>query len=276
MGKCVYCGEGAGFLKKAHKECARRNAEGKAEIVTLITTAGSQEEDLGALERTITRVATDSHIDTEALQTLVVAGWEQAVVQAFEDGIVTEEEEVALRRLKQHFALQEQALDRKGAYTKLVKGAVIRELLMGSLPNRQQIDDVLPFNLQKAEQLVWVFQEVDYYEEKMRTRYVGGSQGLSLRVAKGLYYRTGAFNAERVQSSETIHADTGLLGVTNKHVYFAGRAKRFRIAYSKIVTFEPFADGIGVQRDAQTARPQTFVTGDGWFTYNLITNLARV
>ena len=31
-------------------------------------------------------------------------------------------------------------------------------------------------------------------------------------------------------------------------------------------------DGI---RDAQTAKPQEFRTGDGWFIYNLVTNLAR-
>ena len=28
-------------------------------------------------------------------------------------------------------------------------------------------------------------------------------------------------------------------------------------------------------RDAQTAKPQTFRTGDGWFPYNLVTNLAQ-
>jgi len=31
-----------------------------------------------------------------------------------------------------------------------------------------------------------------------------------------------------------------------------------------------------VQRDAQTAKAQSFQTGDGWFTYNLITNLAQM
>ena len=34
-------------------------------------------------------------------------------------------------------------------------------------------------------------------------------------------------------------------------------------------------DGIGVMRDAQTAKPQEFRTSDGWFIYNLVTNLAR-
>ena len=60
-----------------------------------------------------------------------------------------------------------------------------------------------------------------------------------------------------------------MLGLTTKHIYFAGRRKRFRVRYDKIVAFEPLSDGFGIMRDAQTARPQTFRTGDRWFAYNL-------
>ena len=35
-------------------------------------------------------------------------------------------------------------------------------------------------------------------------------------------------------------------------------------------------DGFGLMRDAQTAKPQSFRTGDGWFAFNLATNLARM
>ncbi len=57
----------------------------------------------------------------------------------------------------------------------------------------RSIDGNLPFNLQKTEKLVWVFQDVDYYEEKTRTQYDGGSQGVGIRIAKSMYYKVGAF-----------------------------------------------------------------------------------
>ena len=41
-------------------------------------------------------------------------------------------------------------------------------------------------------------------------------------------------------------------------------------------SLRPFSDGSGIMRDAQTARPQTLRTGDGWFAYNLAANLAQV
>ena len=31
--------------------------------------------------------------------------------------------------------------------------------------------------------------------------------------------------------------------------------------------FEPFSDGFRIMRDAQTAKPQSFRTGDEWFGY---------
>ena len=31
-----------------------------------------------------------------------------------------------------------------------------------------------------------------------------------------------------------------------------------------------------IMRDAQTAKPQYFRTGDGWFAFNLATNLAQM
>ena len=98
---------------------------------------------------------------------------------------------------------------------------------------------------------------------------------MSIRVARSLYYRPSTFRSRPIEWEETVHADTGMLGLTTKHIYFAGSRKRFRVRYDKIVAFEPFSDGFGIMRDAQTARPQAFRTGDGWFPYNLAANLAQ-
>jgi hypothetical protein len=93
---------------------------------------------------------------------------------------------------------------------------------------------------------------------------------------KGVYYRVGAFKGAPVHSTERVLVDNGAVIVTNKHIYFAGPAKSLRVAYAKIVSFLPFEDGVGIVRDAQTAKPQIFKVGDGWFIHNLVTNLAQL
>nr|CBX28878.1 hypothetical protein N47_B20240 [uncultured Desulfobacterium sp.] len=150
------------------------------------------------------------------------------------------------------------------------------DVLNGVIPQRMSIDGNLPINLQKGEQIVWAFSGSKYLEDKTRRQFVGGSQGVSIRVMKGVYYRVGAFKGQAVEHTERIHIDTGWVVVTNKNIYFAGPRKSVRLPYKKIVSFEPFSDGVGVMRDAATAKPQIFVTGDGWFTYNLVTNLSQL
>ena len=48
------------------------------------------------------------------------------------------------------------------------------------------------------------------------------------------------------------------------------------MSYDQIVDFEPFSDGFSIMRDAQTAKPQSFKTGDGWSAFNLAVNLAQM
>ena len=137
------------------------------------------------------------------------------------------------------------------------------------MPQRQNITGRVPFNLMKSEQLVWVLQDVDYLETVVRRERRGSSHGLSIRVARGVYYRPSTFRSRPIEWEETVHADTGLLGLTTKHLYYAGARKKFRVRYDRIVSFDPYDDGFGIMRDAQSANPQVFRTGDGWFAYNL-------
>lgn len=275
MGNCAYCGKPAGFLKKVHIECRAKHFNGTTEIKSLVKAAGITGGGFEVLDQAIKETAEASLVSDDDVNAMIVSGWEEAVQSAFDDGILTEAEETNLSDLRKHFSLTQQDLDGNGAFMRMIKGGVLREILEGKVSQRISDLDGLPFNLQKSEQLIWAFQDVAYLEEQTKTHYQGGSQGVSIRVAQGVYYRVGGFKAERVQTAETVHVDTGLLGVTNKHIYFAGSAASFRINFNKIVSFQPFSDVIGVHRDARSAKPQTFVTGDGWFTYNMITNLAQ-
>ena len=45
--------------------------------------------------------------------------------------------------------------------------------------------------------------------------------------------------------------------------HFARSRKRPRVRYDRIVASGPYEDGSGTMRDAQTAQPQSLVTGDG-------------
>ena len=108
--------------------------------------------------------------------------------QALEDGLLSLDEENALSRYASRFNLGQQALNANGAQTSLVQAAILRDVTQGIIPKRQNVTGNIPFNLMKSEQLVWVIQGVDYLETVVHRERQGTSHGVSIRVAKGLYY----------------------------------------------------------------------------------------
>jgi len=276
LADCTYCGKRAGFFRRKHAECEEKYALGKQQILHSVSRAVLSWEPPNELNEQITSLARNSYISDLERGELLVRGWANAVDLCLEDGVLHELEEEGLLELKSSLSLPTAELERTGAVDRLNKAAVIRDLLNGVIPSRYRSGAVLPINLQKGEKIVWAFPEADYLEDRTRRQYVGGSQGVSLRVMKGVYYRIGAFKGEGIDRVERTHIDTGWVVITDRHIYFAGPSRSLRVTYSKIVSFQPFSDGIGIIRDAVSAKPQLFITGDGWFTYNLVTNLAQL
>jgi hypothetical protein len=294
MGDCIFCGKPAGFLRRKHKECEeqeqqrqRMRAEeieqkqrmreaGRAQIIAEALRTISGTKNFVELESTINGIATAALIPETDKTDALVHAWESAVERSLDDSLLDRSEEQCLVDFSKRFALAQIDLDKRGAFTKVRKAALLRDILHGVLPPPAPMPGDLAINLQKNEQLVWSFADVEYLEDRTRRQYVGGSQGVSVRIMKGVYYRGGAFKGHPVEYTERTRVDSGWVLVTNKHIYFSGVAKSLRIPYTKIITFIPFENGFGIMRDAATAKPQIFVVEDGWFAYNLVTNLARL
>ena len=162
---------------------------------------------------------------------ILIHAWEEAVEGAIEDGIVTLDEENALSQYLDRFGLTAAEVNANGVHTSLVQAAVIRDVTMGIVPQRQNIQGRIPFNLMKSETLVWVIDAVDYLETVTRRERRGTSHGVGIRVARGLYYRPSTFRSRAAEWEETVHTDTGLLGLTTKDIYFSGPKKEFRVQY---------------------------------------------
>jgi len=275
MAKCDLCGEEAGLLRKRHKDCDEKHQAGRTESIGLVEKSALLPPDVPALHLQLAAIAERAFMKPGEDKSIIVEGWQKAVASALEDDILTVEEEHSLVNFADALSLAQEDLDRDGSYSRLAKAAVIREILEGKLPQRVRVVGDLPFNFQKGETLVWLFPGTTYCEERTQTHFEGSHQGVSVRVASGLYYRVGGFRGHPVSTSAMVNLGQGSMAITDKHIYFAGPSKSFRVKYEKIVSFVPYSDGIGIQRDARTAKPQVFITGDGWFTYNLVTNLAR-
>ena len=276
MGTCKYCGQKAGFLKRKHTNCQKKNQDGKKEIINLIERSITKSHDFQALRDDITHLANENFIKSFELDTLYTDGFDKAVEKLLNDGILTKKDEENIVNFRDQLNLTQNILDQNGSLQKIAKASIIREITEGNVPEvRLDVQGHIPFNFMKSEQLIWLFQDVDFYEQRTNTHFQGGHAGVSMRVAKGLYFRTGGFKGQPVKTEETKYIDTGSLCLTNKHLYFASSLKNFRIQYGKIITLNPYLDGIGLQKDGVSSRPLIFKNLDGWFSYNVISNLTQ-
>jgi len=270
-------------MRSAHPDCEKKEKQktaqaslGETKLVEAIAHGITTGSNLDVLDRSIVTIEQKYGISPGSRSENLVRGWERAVDAALEDNILEEIEEQRLLMFQQHFNLSQSDLDRNGSWMKITQASVLREVLNGKVPTRVNLSGATGINFQKGESIVWAFKSTQYLEEKTRRTFTGTSQGMSFKIAKGVYYRVGAFKGRPIETTERIHVDTGLLVVTDKNIYFAGPAKSIRVPYTKIVSFQPYSDGLGIMKDNATAKPQTFLTGDGWFVYNLVTNLSHL
>lgn len=69
---------------------------------------------------------------------------------------------------------------------------------------------------------------------RKKTRFVGGTQGVSIRVAKGVRYHVGGFRGHPVTEESEVIADSGSVYVTNKRFIFAGDKEVTSVPIPKI------------------------------------------
>jgi hypothetical protein len=274
VGQCIFCGEEAGWFKHEHVECRQKHDEGEKAVWALALKGTTEPESLASTVAAVERTSASAWVAKERVKQLLVVAWEQAAEAAVDRGVLTREEENCLGKYAHDFQLTQEDLNVHSWQQRVAVAAAIRDLDDGRFPDRCHLTGDLPFNLQAKERLAWLFPAV-CYEQRARTEYVGGSQGLSVRLAKGLYYRTSVFKGRPVVTSFMSKVGAGLLGLTDKHIYFHCPQSAFRIAYKKIVAFEPYEDGIGVHQEAVSAKPKVFITGDGWSAYHLAAKLSQ-
>ena len=278
MGVCTYCGKKSGFLKKEHPECRSNRFNAKYEIIDNVTEAIIQSLDFDNLTNEINVIAEKNYLKQDEIPNLIVEGFDNAIDSFLDDGILTEDEENKINIFLSYYNFEQKIIDKNGSLQRVVKTSILKEILDGKIPNLPKMNDRdnLPFMLQKAESIIWLFENVDYYQQITKTVYEGRTQGVSFKIAKGIYYRTGAFKGRPVRLDEMKHLATGSVALTNKNIYFASALKNLRIPYNKIITIDQYEDGIGLQKDGANTKPQVFKGLDGWFTYNLISNLNQL
>lgn len=158
MGNCIYCGQKAGFLKSKHKDCESNYFDSKNKIIENICTAITKDSDFDNLENEIKEIAQKNFVKPDEIIDLYTKGFDTAVDSFLDDGILTTEEEYKISKFKTHYNFEQNVIDKNGSLQKVVKAAILREMLDDQIPEAKlNIQGNLPFLLQKNENVIWIF-----------------------------------------------------------------------------------------------------------------------
>ncbi|MGE0093754.1 MAG: hypothetical protein AB7M05_20350 [Alphaproteobacteria bacterium] len=118
----------------------------------------------------------------------------------------------------------------------------------------------LEIRLQKNEACCW-FESVDLYQTRTVTktvRYAGPS--VSFRICKGVYYRAGSYDLERITHDEQRHISSGTLYLTNKRIIYVSEKGTKTIRLSNVLSAVPYSNAIEIQ--PSSGKPLMFFASD--------------
>jgi len=114
--------------------------------------------------------------------------------------------------------------------------------------NNDLLPNIIAPNLNMTENEICCYMEKGYtFKDKtITTGYTGKNSGVSIRVMKGLTYRTGATGGKAIRETQRT-TYTGTLYITNKRVVYTSTNECFDKTFDKITSITEAKDGVILQ-----------------------------
>lgn len=196
---------------------------------------------------------------------------DKAATKFLNDGLISGSEQAMLDDFSNYLNLPTNNLPTRyqgSSIEKIKQAEILRQLQNGITPIARPCN--LPIILSQGEQVIWTYDNVVMYQEKITREWVGRHSGISYRITKGVYYRTGGSKGHPVERSSMENMGVGMLILTNKNICFHTNSRSVKIPYKKLAGMTPYSDGIEIHQDGAKAQRQVFQGFDSWFMMNLL------
>jgi hypothetical protein len=274
MGACIYCGRPTGSSETRHPECERQHALGMTQIRDAFLLKAIHAVTPPAEVKTLIEGIARTHFvgDIE-LRALTISGLKSMVDSAVKQN---ETDTDYIAPLLKEFGVTTNDLGPNGF--KFIKMQILHALDKGRILGGVTLEgtDIL---LEPGEKPIWKSQaKHTTTDTRTSTRYVGGSQGISVRLMKGLWYRTGSYRGRPIETESVSHErEFGTLLIASRNVYFQSGQKVAKIPIKKILSVHRISNGIEITQDAKKAEPETFEElSDPSFAADAITRLHQI
>jgi hypothetical protein len=271
MGICHYCGKPAGFLRHQHRACRQAHDDAAKKIPAFFVKALQSSISASRFRTLIEQDASQNYIANGERNELVRSGM-GAMIRAAADGNMTDADDARIKEIQDAFGLTATDLGEDGRA--LTKMRILRALDAGrDSPINVSITGPLAPRMERDEKPIWAFDGARLLTTRTKTHYVGGSSGVSIRLARGLYYRASTYRGHPVQTQYLSNEDNGGLAITPRNLYFVGSHKALKMPIKKVASVHLYSDGIEVLENGVSKKPFVFQIDDPTFAANLLSRL---
>lgn len=293
MGTCRYCGGSAGLFSSEHNECKEKHDQAPGLLARWAEEALGGRMAMQTFASRLHLLQQDYYLRQEEIRPVVAAAMSKAGERFLEGGLLTEEEERLLSDIQgitmRHIDVKELVrLRAEYGFSRWDYAGLLRDNFFKpkeSLEERRKLGRAMAemtelgpsfaFRLAADEFLGDIQDAIVYYRTKTTRQYVGSSQGISVRLGQGVYYRVATSKGQPVEQTELQRVDMGRFGYSNRALYFWGEKERIRLPIGGILSHEAGYDAITIWRDRANTKPEVFRgdAGFGWYIANVIANI---
>jgi hypothetical protein len=277
MADCVFCGMPAGFLRSKHSECAAARTESLEKLPQIFSryiNLAEAPDRTDQLQTTVEATAKEGFFSAEEFKPEVIKGLSLAIRAVTDRSSLTAMELTRIQEVMKQFRLETVDMEASGVIDLLLQGLVLHDLDKEPLRTRLHIEGSIPINLKKEEIILWIFKGVSRLEPKISVSYYGKSQGVSLRLAKGVSYHAGVSRSQRIETPTLSSKGSGDLYITSNAVYFVSSLGGYTVAHKKISAVEQLSDGVSVE--PSSGKSQFFLLGTPRFAAELILKIGSL
>lgn len=200
----------------------------------------------------------------------------KAATNFLKNGIITDDEQRKIDDFVSYLSLSLNTIPAKyksSDISKLGQVTILKNIQRGIVP----LNTIsVPILLGKRETILWTYNDVTLYQEKITKEWIGRTSGFNIRIMKGVYYRTGQMKGKPVEHSTMELNGIGTLYITNINLIFLSSQKAIKIPFNKIIGITPYSDGVEVHKDGTKQNRIAMQGFDPWFLMNLLSQINNI
>lgn len=260
MGKCIVCQKYAGPFYSLHKACYRVYEDTRECLRQVLSSAVDTSVQADGLTESLNDCRPTLSFSLRPFESLVRCAWHDQAKQIVKRKVVNAEHANYILSVAPALEIEDKDVG-SNLFVRLANIEHLARINQNQPISKRFTEMEDRIKLSDDETLIWVFEGAIKLERHKR------AEGKHWSVFQSLLNN---FKKSRYKELSALAVAAGDLAISNQNLYYVTKNETAIISFLAIHSITPVKDGVRIQSAQGDAMPDTYITGDGRFTYALL------